>query len=272
MSHEVWQKNESILEHQYPELHASLIERGSGFWDMYPDVDASYYVPEDKDRFIEREVAFVDKIVHAVDSLSVVHEGPLTLLLDVDETFILTRYHGDSGTTSHIRPALQTLLEVLDDRYTGRYDVGLLTSRAQSHLDDEMAKSGHGIYGHIGERLNPKFVVSSRPSSPIFAQEELRRTPLSMVYGHELDNIRAMDRIVRPEVKAMGESIDQSVLDAIVTQGYWYDMKLPVLQYLADTNPDRGFVFVDDMPFPAMVDPAHPQVRGVALGAASFYM
>jgi hypothetical protein len=82
--------------------------------------------------------------------------------------------------------------------------------------------------------------------------------------------LRAIEKIIRPDMKAHGENNDFEAVERSVDRRHWYDAKLAILQHVADENPGRGFVFVDDLPFPASVDPSHGQVRGVSLHKARF--
>lgn len=256
-----------------PELYAELLERCDVYWDARPECVKKYEDPLDKPEFVEREVAFIDMVHGAVHDLAVTHPGPITVLLDCDETFVRNDY-GTVPETMHVRPGTDILVEALetDEAVADRFDIGLLTSRAQEHLDEEVVSHEFGYMKHLGDRLNPEFLVSSRPNSPIYEPERLGYVP---EYGSGIDAERAVAAvrsIIRPEIAESALSHDHEGILAVVNRGHWYDPKLAIVAHLAETHPDRGFVFVDDLPFPASIDPAHPQVRGVALGSdAGFY-
>lgn len=269
----------SGLEYTDPDLYAALVEDCEAFWATRPPHYTRYEQEGDKEAFIAREVAFVERVYDATVELAETHEGPITLLLDVDETFARNEYGGKDGSeiTTYVRPGLATLFKKLDNKLGDRYDVGLLTSRGHSHLEDELETDAHGYMGHVRERLNLNFVISSRDGSPIYEAETLQEAPDGLSYGYYELALEAIKSIVRPEVaeaalaeqnrfkKTDDETDYEDIISSLVPRGHWYDPKLAILAYLAEQHPDRAFVFVDDLPFPVAVDNTHPQVRGVSL-------
>lgn len=268
------------LEYTDPELYAALVADCEQFWVDRPPHYARYESEGDKEAFVARELAFVERVYNTTTELAETHDGPVTLLLDVDETFAKNEYGGKDGSevTTYVRPALATLFKLLDNKLGDRYDVGLLTSRAHSHLAEELETNEHGYMQHLSDRLNRDFVISSRRGSPIFENEELEETPDGMTHGEHEIAIAALGSILRPEVadavraehahyETMDDKdgFDPNALSSLVPREHWYDSKLAILAYLAEKHPDRAFVFVDDLPFPAAIDNTHPQVRGVSL-------
>ncbi len=225
---------------------------------------------EQEDELIGKEIAFVDKVLSATMGLAESRSGPVTILFDVDETIARNVYGENGEITTYVRPGLDVLVKQLEEKLGDRFDIGLLTSRAESHLLSELESPTYT--DSIKDRINPEFIFSSRKGSPIYDHEALAEAPLLVDWQEEATALRAIRKIIRPDLKELGEANDFSSIELAVERGHWYDGKLAILQHVADQNPDRGFVFVDDLPFPASIDPSHNQVRGVSLGKEGFYL
>ena len=227
------------------------------------------YDSEEKDGLIEKEIGFINKVLTATTELTESRPGPITILFDVDDT-IARNVYGEDGevATTYVRPGLAVLMEKLEASIGDRFDVGLLTSRGESHLAEEMASPTY--LSSMKDKVNPDFIFSSREGSSVYNHEILERVPLEVHMGKEALALRAIEKIIRPDMRAYGEANDFESVERAVERRHWYDAKLAILQHVADQHPDRGFVFVDDLPFPASVDPLHHQVRGVSVRHASF--
>lgn len=217
---------------------------------------------------LAREVRFIDKVYAATMQLAAECDGPVTVLFDVDETLVKNEYAENNVVTTYVRPGFGVLVEALDDALGERVDIGLLTSRAQSQLEEELASPTYTQAAT--SKLNPQFVMSSRDGKLLRGHEALAGVPRYMESSSEKRALEAIQDIVDPELKTVIEANDFGEVLRRVDRAHWYDAKLAILQVLAGDNPERGFVLVDDLPFPAAIDPTHPQVRGVALGDASF--
>lgn len=259
------------FEQTHPELYAVLAEDCARFWSELSDEDRAR---SDRDAFIASEIGFIERAYGAITSLAATHEGRITLLLDVDETFVRNKRltYGGEVTAMYVRPGLNTLLTMLDaDATVGdRYDIGLLTGRSYSQLAEEYANPQYGYMQRLGERLNPDFIISSEPNSPIYEQESLQGIPQAVITGEEDWCVDAIRSIMRPEMIEPALAGDREALERLVYRGVWYNSKLPILAYLVETYPDRGFVYVDNDPYADTIDPTHSRVRGVALGEAAF--
>jgi hypothetical protein len=226
------------------------------------------YDGEGRREFIEREMAFVDQVLTATTELAESRTGPITILFDVDDTIARNVYGEGNEITTYVRPGLTILMERLEESVGDRLDVGLLTSRAESHLVQEMASPTY--LSAMKDKVNSDFIFSSREGSSVYNHEALAQAPHGLDMGMESVALRAIEKIIRPDMKAHAEAGDYDSVERSVDRCHWYDAKLAILQHVADQNPDRGFVFVDDLPFPASVDPSHGQVRGVSLHKARF--
>lgn len=263
------------FERTHPALYASLLEDCAQFWDerleRYKEGDGD----EVWQTFVDREAQFVDMVHSAVSGLAASREGPLTLLLDIDETFLANEYEPTRkkrAIAMHVRPGMDTLIRLLDASLGDRYDIGLLTFRPQSELDSERATHAYGYMQRLGNRLNQEFVISSHPDSLVYTQGTLPSVPRKLKWGEGELAVKAVRSILRPELVEPATAGDTTALTQLVMGGRWYDGKLAVLAHLAAAHPERGFVFVDDKPYAASIDPNHPQVRGVALQDAAFLL
>lgn len=255
-----------------PDLYDQLVQHSRTFWNDLPDHYRKYADEDAQEALLGREVVFVDQVHAAMTNLASTREGKITLLLDCDETFVKNEYDSEDNVTTYIRPGLETLLKLLDSTMPDRYDVGLLTSRAQSHLDNELEAPTHGYMRQLESQLNRDFVISSRMGSPIFSQEGLALAPQRLEWDENELAINAIRSIIRPEMIEPILTDDYDRLSTFTSGSHWYDSKLAIVDHLANTYPDRGFVFVDDLPFADSINPSHPQVRGVALRDSAFYL
>lgn len=247
---------------------ASLEKAFEAFWNELPEYLTGRQSDEEKRKALEREVVFVDKVYSAVTQLAETRDGPITILFDVDETLVKDEYGEDDQVTTYVRPGFGVLMQAIDSTLGDRVDIGLLTSRAQSHLDEEIASPSYTQA--VSGKINPDFVISSRDGHLLTGHEALQDAPRSMTAGEELLSLNAIRRIIDPRLASDVEADDWSAIAKRVNRGYWYDTKLAILQHLAQEHPERGFVFVDDLPFPAAIDPEHSQVRGVTVDDAPF--
>lgn len=247
---------------------SSIEESFEAFWRGLPEHITGRRSEEDKQHMFAREVLFIDKVYSAATRLAAERDGPITVLFDVDETLVRNEYGEENAVTTHVRPGFGVLVRALDEALGDRIDIGLLTSRAQSHLDEELASPTY-TQATVG-KLNPEFVVSSRDGNLLKTHEALTGVPRHMMSTSEKRALDAIRNIADPVLAAVIEANDIGGILQRVDRAHWYDAKLAILQVLAGDYPERGFVFVDDLPFPAVIDPSHPQVRGVALSDASF--
>ena len=229
------------------------------------------YDAEERDELVEKETRFIDEVLTATAELAESRSGPITILFDVDDTIAKNVYGEGNEVTTYVRPGLAILIEQLEESMGDRFDVGLLTSRGESHLAKELALPTY--LNAMKDKLNPEFVFSSREGSSVYENEGLMDVPLQIYSGYGSNEelaLRAIEKIIRPDMKAHGKAGDFESVERSVDRRHWYDAKLAILQHAADQNPDRGFVFVDDLPFPASIDPSHHQVRGVSVYRAMF--
>lgn len=130
------------------------------FWDGLPEQTAARLSDLDKQTALEHEAAFVDKVYSAVSQLAETHEGPITALFDVNETIARNTFGRDGSMTTFVRPGFGVLVRALNQTFGERIDFGLLTSRAQSHLEEELTSPSY-TQAIVG-KINPDFVISSR--------------------------------------------------------------------------------------------------------------
>lgn len=239
----------------------------TGFDAIYADMtprEREMY-EEYKDDSIEADLRFIDVVSATVGKLAAKNTDPITVLYDVDETLVNNIYGSDDSVKTVVRPALPILSSLLDEQHGGRLSYGLLTSRAQRHLDNELKTPTYTA--SFADKIDSQFVMSSRDGQFVAENPFLRG---GMVIGREQEYIDALQPIIDPRVIEAVTNHNTQELCTLVGRGHWFDAKLGVLAATHLDNPDRNFVFVDDLPFPAAIDPNHPQVRGVALGSASF--
>lgn len=221
-------------------------------------------------RATDREIAFATAVVRAASELTTCSRGLLTILFDLDETLIRTRFTSNETQTTHTRPSIGCVLKLIEAMTDDNYEVGILSSRGHSHLESELEAPSYTTV--LGNRLNRQFVISSRPGSPILKTEALRDAPTMLDDRTEPQALAAIQHVVDPLLAIAIKDEDYKTIGTMVSGMRWYDTKLAIVDHLAQTHPERSFVCVDDLPFPAAIDPRHHQVRGVSLGeAASFF-
>lgn len=197
---------------------------------------------------LQRELAFTDQVFDAVSQAADQHPDlPVTLLLDVDETFVKKEVTIDGTMVDTVRPAFAPLVETLRQVCDGRLSVGLLTARAQSHLDEELDAPTY--LREVRELVDPAYVISARDSS--LAQDLAHST------GHfsNLPRERIMEicgPLLNPELDLQDESTIRNITTSRVG---WIDAKLPIIRELVDSTPERAFVYVDDAQATAVIDP-----------------
>lgn len=250
------------------QLRDDLNAAFDSFWENIPPELYERRDEEDREERLQSEHAFVGKVLDATASLADSHDGPVTILFDLDETVVKKPICRDENAV-FVRPGFGIVMNALNERYGDRVDFGILTTRGESHLQSELAQPETlpEIFAH--SRINPDFVISSRaerPRSSIYDAAGMEDVVTYAHLGEESLALASIRKIVRPEIAAAvdeGRALDMYDL---VPRGDWYDSKLAIVAHLADTNPDRGFVYVDDMGFPASIDNDQPRVRGVHLG------
>lgn len=249
-----------------PELAQSVTVASRDFFErecpplpLYPgqDLEAlSEEHAEDTELFVERELAFTRNVLGGLAAMAARREGSLVLLFDVDDSIAKNRFDRDGNPKDTvIRPSFPLLMQTISQQYPDRVEVGLLTSRAQSHVDAEMASPTY--LDSAQSLLNPEFGISSRDGTAVSSEEATMLTQWSTFE----DRYAAVESLLDP-AKVSAEQ--EPYWD-------WFDAKLLALDALAKQYPDRGFMVVDDYQFTTAIDPNHPQVHGVRVGEESFF-
>lgn len=246
------------------------------FWDDLPDKfkNPQYMEAQDyKNRLFDREVVFINMVYSAVSQLADRWDGPITVLYDLDETLVASKWTEEAGEkirTQYVRPGFTTLTQILEERFGGRISSGILTSRGQEYLDGEMGTDEQ--LKVIQERISSDFMFSSSNGGLMTNNEEFNEIPIMQEDDESDLALNAVKNILNPEVADAIRADDHDKIIEIVRSGRWYDPKLAIAQYVAKMNPKRGFVIVDDFPFPNSIDKNHPRLQGVSVRDAIFHL
>lgn len=240
-----------------PEIENKMLTDFDLLWEQIGKEETQYYDSEEIDakrvKMLEREKTFVSKVTEVTLELSKEHEGTITLLFDVDETIAKNLLFSDPPMTV-VRPAFEAVIKNLDKLLPGRIEVGLLTSRGQSHLDEERTTPSY-LTG-VQKYVNPIFLVSSRDGNIVTKNEDMQ----VLDYGNSDDKKRLpfVETIIKPEIK---QAIQEH--GEYTKEWHWFDKKLAVLAILVQQHPERAFVFVDDMAFAESIVETGDRVRGI---------
>lgn len=188
----------------------------------------------------QKELRFFEKVYDAATTMGERHHGTVTVLFDVDETLI----EGEL-----VRPSFSILARHLHETLGDRVEIGLLTTKPQAHVDEEAISPTY--MADLSGLTNPDFFISSRHWEKSYPHLQ------TVAYGDDLD----------AKLAAAGDLIDPAITAETVagrmSPNTWYHTKLAILADLADSCPDRSFIFVDDLASADVIRDDHAQVAGV---------
>jgi hypothetical protein len=205
-------------------------------------------VAEDREAAMAREHAFADKVFGATAEVAVRTGKPVTILFDVDETFVKKTYTNDGSSLDLVRPAFIPLIQTLDEVLADKLSIGLLTTRGQSHLDAELQNPT--FLAGVKDKIDPNYVLSARSGSPatesfpdyMYDSHEDARDNLgdflnsTLIFDDDLATMRAIQKVTASRLT-------------------WTGSKLPILKHLVDTHPEHAFVYVDDAASASVINP-----------------
>ncbi len=242
----------------FDEMYIAIDEAFDHFWsqEFQPSKHlAAEDIAERREKAINRERVFAQKVCDAVLNMATLSDGVVTILFDVDET-IVKKYFTDTGMRDVVRPAFTPVIKALDSVLGDRLEIGLLTSRGQSKLDEELVQPTY--LGEVIHKINPDFVISS--SDGVIA----RNSEIDYLerWGTQKQRLDALEGFVDP-VK---------VQEVEMNSRYgWFSNKLLIIQELVRHNTDRFFIFVEDLPCASVIDPSNPRARGVQMEDSEFF-
>jgi hypothetical protein len=225
-----------------PEVFAAdLATRFDAFWAHEAEVNwrIDEATPQDKEREFEREVKFGTVIAAGALALAAAHDGPITVLFDIDDTLACVTYDDGEPRTS-LRPSFPLIATELKRLIGDRLNIGLLTSRMQSHLDEERSKPTT-LKGVI-DAVNPELIVSSREDGE---------------YASRIDEFTDEQRTKVGETMLWGvEGYKQGLSTDIIRKGW-------TLHLLTEIYSDNAFLVVDDHQWVNDINPDNSRVAGI---------
>lgn len=201
--------------------------------------------PEDKQRYLERELRFGTAVVVGAVALAAVHEGPVAVLFDIDETIAYKNYDEEEPRTI-IRPAFPLVAAELKRLLGERLDIGILTGRGQSHLDEEL--STPTTLSAVMDVVEPDLVMSAREDSVL-------------AYAIDGDNYAKLAERISGTLLSGSEGYDITT----IRKGY-------ILQACVDMHPDTAFMIVDDHRWVNDLNPDNPRVAGIHVDPQMLFM
>ena len=214
---------------------------------------------DDQEGILEREEAWFDKVYAVGMKMADGNEDPVEFFFDVDET--ISDFDADDNRV--MRPAFRRVVDVLHAELGDRLRVGVLTTMdAQWVLE-------HCLRDIDPEVISPEDILDvqtyARQARPAGADEEESRNELREV------SIERLVDILNPELY---EAIANGILDpeTVYSEGkletiselYKYALLRRALGYRTDR---ARIMFVDNMPYSAMLSQTNPYVMGVNVGA-----
>jgi|GEM_PF-6576884 len=198
-----------------------------------------------KQRYLDGEMRFVEQVLETTLNLAASNNGPVTVLFDLDETIALNKDY-DATPRHLVRPSFPVLAEELKRRLGSDVDIGILTGRGQSHLNEEMANPQ--VLTDILSAVNPDMVHSVR-------EDGILASAIAEVTSSEASQYDTLDWqcVERYDVYTVRKAL--------------------MLHKLTEMYPDRAFVCVDDHQWVTRLNPDNPRVRGVhATGETMFFV
>lgn len=246
-----------------PEVQDAISQDSIALYDQLRP--ASRYLGSNRAEAIEeftgREFGFVRQVMGGIAVLAERHNGTATVLFDVDETLAKNRYGENNEITTIPRPSLPYVFDAISQTYGSQVEVGLLTSRAQSHVDQE--RDTPTYTKNAASLINPDFMISSRDGAIVKPNDEEALYKMRYLMRHSTH---------AEQFDAIADLIDTSRITREAEVHYnWFDPKLLVLRALAAQHPDRSFMHVDDLPFINSVRADHPQISGVHLDETAYF-
>lgn len=249
-----------------PDLQAAIAHDSQLLFAEYSRRVDEYYTEEDQaeDRheFVKRELAFTAKVLGGITLLAQRHSGKVAALFDVDETLAKNRYLGGNDYFTITRPSLPHLFGAINEQLGDQVEAGLLTSRAQIHVDQEAQEPTYTKSAvHL---INPDFMISSRDGSIIKPDDKEARYAIEMAtlgYGGYEMQYDAVSSLLNPQEFSRTQEVYSN----------WFDPKLIVLKHLVESHPDYAFAHTDDLPFVTSIDPDNPRLKGIHLDSESYF-
>ncbi len=253
-----------------PELRSEIEVAFDKYWSDAAAGKDEYWgaddLEEERKKALERELGFARKVTSAATEMANRHSGPVVLLFDVDETIARNEYtSGSDDFITYVRPAFAPTLAVLRTELGDRLEVGLLTSRGESHLDEQLENPTY--LTDAMDIVNPEFVLSSQTDSRVFKQT-IQDTDGDTYEDWDHD-LKRLDHREREALAYCEDILKPEIVQEVTDEGYsdtnpdWWNIKLAILQKVAANHPERAFVFVEDLWCADSVRDDHPQVMGV---------
>ncbi len=230
----------------YDALNPQLIDQISVAFDEYWERESNLsrqvakMPPETRQMLLERDLRFADQVIGAVAGLAARHEGPITLLFDVDGTLVVPRRGEFGGDRDVIRPSATIIFDELRARYGERLNIGLLTVRGQNILYEQLEERG-GLLEPLARYMTPMFVISANTDG-------------------DFDSFL---NVVPPSLAP------EDLFEFLTAR------KPQIIDLLLGAHPEeRAFVVVDDHPWVTRPDPGNPRLVAVYASPeeSAFYM
>jgi hypothetical protein len=252
------------------------------YWsDMGAVLDESN-APDAEQRALDREVMYCDNVYGTVLEVAKLHDGPITVLEDVDQTMVETKHvkRVDRFTNkavyvieSVVRPGVSAVTtKIMNNRkLRNRVGRGVLTARpAQEWEGADRAQRAPYItaFSGLGEEA---FYISTGDKHR--HNKEMRDLQRNGTVEQKLDAIKAViDPDIAEKIRADAEKIrsdEISAKDLAYTEGDWFDVRMVELAELLEDEryKDHAFVYVDDLPFAKVIRKDNKRLRGVCVGS-----
>lgn len=265
-----------IQDVEFGEIDAAIDEAYKHFLDDIPDAYRRSAESQwrDREKQAESDKQFFRNVYNAAMELAESNEGSIAVLFDIDDTLAKAIYDDETGNErlDVLRPVIPILANALTEKLGDRLHIGLLTTRGQTHLDDELAHPSYTT--PLTEQMDPQFVIGTntrymtdRSPENLEELDHITNRARSWVADNLIERIAPALNLIRPildpELEPAIVEDDYATLRDRIGGGVWADVKLAVLAQLAEQHSDTAFVFVDDRESVRAINPNHSRVRGV---------
>jgi type II secretory pathway component PulC len=191
---------------------------------------------------------FADKVFAAATDLADSGTDSVVLLFDVDETIVKKEFSStEPSGVDVVRPAFPVVIAGLQQVLNDRLEVGLLTSRGQTHLNQELQAPTY--LDSMIETVNPNFVISSREGGQMDQFDHY-------IDASHAETINQLGDFLNPDLIKEDElDTAKSITAATASRTSWMGKKLPILKELVEQYPDKGFVYIDDAASASVINP-----------------
>lgn len=227
------------------------------YWGEMRSVLDQSHAPDAEEQVLDREVMFCSEVYGAVEAVAASHDGPITLLFDVDQTMVEQkeeRRDGKRVVVDVVRPGVSAVSEkILRNRaLRDRVGEGVITSRPADDWNGPNRAAYVKAFSGLGEE---EFYISTG---------DMQRNDERMKYLSRRST-------TEEKLEAVRDILDPKVVEKAASgelgPSEWFDIRMVQLsEMLKDERyADHAFVYVDDLPFAKALRKDNPRLKGVCV-------